>query len=297
MKIDYVVPYVDSSKQQWINLYNKYKNDFLGDKKEFQKRFDTNPLFKYSFRGIEKFMPWINNVFLIVQDYDQIPDFINREKVKIILHEQFIPKQFLPTFNANTIEMFLHNIKELSNLFIYGNDDTYIFNDCKISDFFIDACPRNNIRFVKSENDTYSRMMINLNNSVWKKIYNRNFYSNSGYFTTFHVQQPYSKLINKKIFDEFADDILKNLSHFRNEKQFTQVLFSLYFYEITHGKFSNPSLSSKYFNLSLYADKVKKEIHNIKEQLICLNNGDVNSNSSLMPELEKIFDDKSIYEI
>lgn len=104
------------------------------------------------------------------------------------MHEEFIPKQFLPTFNANTIEMFMHRIEGLSELFIYGNDDTYVFNHCSQTDFFIDAFPRNNIRFVKTENDSYSRMLMNLNDQIWRKIYGIRFSRTDGYFTNFHVQ-------------------------------------------------------------------------------------------------------------
>ena len=292
MKVDYVVPYVDSSKPAWKELYLKYSHDFLEGNKEFIKRFDVNPLFKFSLRGISQFIPWINQLILIVQSYDQVPDFIDTNKVRIVLHEEFIPSKFLPTFNANTIEMFLHNIDGLSELFIYGNDDTYVFNNCEYGDFFDGVFPRNNIRFVKTENDSYSRMLINLNNKVWNKVYGKDFPHDDGYFTTFHVQQPYSKKINLRIFNLFKDEIDRYLGPFRNEKQFTQVLFALYFSKITNEKYLNNQIKSRYFNLSLNTKKVIDNLQTLKEQLVCLNNGDKESNLAVEPLFETIFKNK-----
>ena len=192
--------------------------------------------------------------------------------------------------------MFLHNIPGLSELFIYGNDDTYVFNNCEYNDFFTGAFPRNNIRFVKSENDSYSRMLINLNNKVWNKIYGKNFPRNDGYFTTFHVQQPYSKRINSRIFNLFKDEIGRYLGPFRNERQFTQVLFALYFSKITNQKYLNNQIKSRYFNLSLNTKTIVDNFFAIKEKLVCLNNGNEESNSAVKPLFETIFKDKSNYE-
>jgi hypothetical protein len=53
-----------------------------------------------------------------------------------VKHEDYIPKEYLPTFNANTIELNFHRIKELSEHFVYFNDDTFITNYMNESDFF-----------------------------------------------------------------------------------------------------------------------------------------------------------------
>jgi hypothetical protein len=71
----------------------------------------------------------------------QVPDYINTEKVKIVYHKDIIPEKFLPTFNASTIEMFLHRIKDLKNHFLFFNDDTLLINACQEEDFFKDGKP------------------------------------------------------------------------------------------------------------------------------------------------------------
>lgn len=66
MNIDYLILYVDSSDPAWRLEYSKYEHLNKQSKKENKRRFDGNILFKYQFRGIEKYMPWINRVFLVV---------------------------------------------------------------------------------------------------------------------------------------------------------------------------------------------------------------------------------------
>ena len=45
--------------------------------------------------------------------------------------EEFIPKEYLPTFNSNVIEMNLHRIENLSEKFILFNDDLFILRKIK----------------------------------------------------------------------------------------------------------------------------------------------------------------------
>ena len=65
---------------------------------------------QYIFRGIDLFMPYVRKIFLIVSNIEQVPSWLNTEKVNIVLHKDFIPDTLLPTFNSTTIEMFLPNI-------------------------------------------------------------------------------------------------------------------------------------------------------------------------------------------
>ena len=66
------------------------------------------------------------------------PSWLNvaNEKIVVVKHEDFIPKEYLPTFNSHTIELNLHRIKGLSEYFIYFNDDTFILDKLQEKDFF-----------------------------------------------------------------------------------------------------------------------------------------------------------------
>lgn len=125
-KIDIVLTWVDGNDPDW----KKEKEDCLR-KQNVEKisdshiRFESWDNLQYWFRAVERFMPWVNKIFFIT--YGHLPDFlkIDHPKLQIVKHEDYIPKQYLPTFNSNTIEMNLHRIPQLSEDFILFNDDLF----------------------------------------------------------------------------------------------------------------------------------------------------------------------------
>ena len=66
---------------------------------------------KYWFRGVEKFAPWVNNVYFVTCGH--YPEWLNLEhpKLRFVRHEDFIPKECLPTFSSRPIDMNLHRIE------------------------------------------------------------------------------------------------------------------------------------------------------------------------------------------
>lgn len=67
MRIDYVVPYVDDTDPVWRRLFEENSQFNKHGKKETSLRFAENKTFKYVFRGIEKHMPWVGDIILLVQ--------------------------------------------------------------------------------------------------------------------------------------------------------------------------------------------------------------------------------------
>jgi hypothetical protein len=55
--------------------------------------------------------------------------------VSIVDHTEIIPKELLPTFSSNTIELFLHKVPGLSEHFLFANDD-FFFGRPVSPDFF-----------------------------------------------------------------------------------------------------------------------------------------------------------------
>ena len=123
MNIDFVVMWVDGNDLSWQDKMLSYK----GTKEQRDPtRFRDWDIFKYWFRSVENFAPWVHRVFLITDN--QIPSWINdsHSKLKVIDHKDFIPAEFLPTFNSHTIELNIHRIKGLSEHFVVFNDDMFI---------------------------------------------------------------------------------------------------------------------------------------------------------------------------
>lgn len=90
-KIDYVIPFVDPTIKRWRETVNYYLKRSHLDKDEFSKRFNNNGLFKYVFRSLEKNMPWIGKLILVVQSEEHIPKWVDKSSVTIVTHKDFIP--------------------------------------------------------------------------------------------------------------------------------------------------------------------------------------------------------------
>ena len=173
-KIDFVITWVDGSDEKWLaekrafaegrpliektsstskrafaenQPSTKNQPSIIGRPSLEKPRFDSSDLrfrndfdfLKYWFRGVEKFAPWVNRIFFVTAGH--LPDWLNPDhpKLKIIHHSDFIPKEFLPTFNSHTIENNLHRIAELSENFVYFNDDFYLLRKTRSEDFFKDG--------------------------------------------------------------------------------------------------------------------------------------------------------------
>ena len=143
-KVDIVVPWVDGNDPEWLKVKSKYQSldasSPVTDARDNRYRdWDT---IRFLFRGIERHMPWVNNVFLIT--WGHLPSWINpnAEKLRIVKHSDYIPEKYLPTFCSHTIELNLHRIKDLSEQFIYFNDDLLVMRDTSKEDFFHNGLPR-----------------------------------------------------------------------------------------------------------------------------------------------------------
>ena len=145
-KIDIVVTYLNERDPQWRQDFQYWKDKEIKEHKaqasnrqafgeERTREWDA---FKYWFRAVEKNCSWVNKVFLIVQNGRHIPEWLNRNnpKLRIVYHDEFIPKDLLPTFNAMTIGIYMSNIKDLSDNFIVSDDDYYFLNAIAEDRFF-----------------------------------------------------------------------------------------------------------------------------------------------------------------
>lgn len=138
-KIDFVVTWLDSNDVEWKKEYIYYKTGAIGDMGV--GRFRDMNIFQYWFRAVERFAPWVNKVYLITNG--KFPDWINKNNPKLVLvrHEDYIPKEYLPTFNSVTIELHMHRIKGLSETFVYFNDDMILNSPITPDYFFHNGLP------------------------------------------------------------------------------------------------------------------------------------------------------------
>lgn len=119
--IDLILPWVDGNDPAWRAEKNKYDTKH----KASDVRFQSWDNLQYVFRGIEKNMPWVHKVFLVT--WGHIPKWLDTscKKLTIVKHSDYIPAQYLPTFNSNVIEMNYFRISDLSENYILFNDDLF----------------------------------------------------------------------------------------------------------------------------------------------------------------------------
>ena len=138
--IDFVVLWVDGNDPAWLAERQKYAPQTVLQDGGINRYRDWD-LMRYWFRAVETFAPWVNKVFFVT--WGHIPDFMNihAPKLRIVKHEDFIPQQYLPTFNTRSIDLNLFRIPDLSESFVYFNDDMFLIRPAKPEDFFYNGLP------------------------------------------------------------------------------------------------------------------------------------------------------------
>ena len=139
-EIDIVVLWVDGSDPAWLAQKMKYQPPESKDSNSVNRYRDWG-LMCYWFRAIEKFAPWVRKIHFVT--WGHVPAFLNLDapKLHVVRHDEFIPAEYLPTFNANTIEMNIHRIPDLAEQFIYFNDDIFLLGPHSPEDFFRNGLP------------------------------------------------------------------------------------------------------------------------------------------------------------
>ena len=140
IKIDLVYLWVDDKDEEWQKKRHYWANK-LGvacSEENNDCRYSNNDELKYSLRSAEMYAPWINKIFIVTDG--QVPEWLdtNHPKIKIVNHKDIMPEDCLPCFNSNALETCIDNIPDLSEYFLYANDDMFFASPVKPEDFFTD---------------------------------------------------------------------------------------------------------------------------------------------------------------
>jgi len=277
--MDIVLTYVNGLDREWQKSYS----DCIG-KPVNQKRFRDWGTLKYLLRGIEKYMPFIRNVYLVVSSESQVPSWAVGTDLKIVLHRDIIPSDFLPTFNSATIEMFLHKIPGLDEEYIYFNDDIYPVSPSKPEDFFVDGkiCARpalmwftafNLFRKHTRNSDALARRAAGL--------------KPSGFFRRpQHTCSPMLRTICDRLYRKEEKAILESISPTREFYNVNQYIFTDYMYYC--GLTVNRRQSNRHFSLATAGlDQICEFLMSPDRRFVCIN--DVN-----MPDEKYVYMRKTL---
>lgn len=267
--MDIVITYVNGLDPEWQKDYsNCVGTDML------TKRYRDWGTLPYLLRGIAECMPFVENVFLVVARESQVPAWVNRDTVRVVLHRDFIPDRFLPTFNSTAIEMFMHRIEGLSEEYIYFNDDFFPLMPCQPTDFFLGGkasvymkyhlCTFNNIyRTHSKHSDRLARRACGVKSSIF-------------YVRPQHTCAPMLKSVCEELYECQADTIQASVTPLRKRENFSQYVFTDYAYFT--GRTFNQKISNRHISLAMTTIKSLTEaILHPTSKVACIN--DVN-----MPE-------------
>ncbi|ORX36186.1 hypothetical protein BCR36DRAFT_407690 [Piromyces finnis] len=131
--ISIVYTWVDGSDVDFLDLKSKYN----GGVRKANSRDRSADELRYSLRSLEKYLPWHRgDIFLCTSQ--QIPKWMDtsNSRIKLIYHKDIFPEHVYPTYDSNTIELFLDKIPGITERFIYFNDDLFLNNYVHPSFFF-----------------------------------------------------------------------------------------------------------------------------------------------------------------
>jgi hypothetical protein len=212
-------------------------------------------------------MPFIRKVHLVVSGESQVPEWLNRDEVNVVLHKDIIPAQLLPTFNCNPIEMHLQNIEDLDEEYLYFNDDIFPLIECKPTDFF-----RNGKGVIKMSHhlfhfDMFKQICHNSNRVARKAL---GLKPSVLFLRPQHVCTPMLRSEVQEVYNIAKDEILSSMTTTRSSKNINQYLFLNYMF--LKGKIINERLSKKHFSVGVVSgDKLRKFIEHPTHKLTCIN--------------------------
>ncbi|MGW0084049.1 stealth family protein [Streptomyces sp. NPDC003393] len=131
--IDVVYTWVDDSDPVWRaskdaarRILTQDAGGSLHEQAANDARYTSRDELRYSLRSIHQYAPWVHNIYLVTAG--QVPRWLNTEYpgLRVVDHRDiFSDPMALPTFNSHAIESQLHHIEELSDHFLYLNDDVF----------------------------------------------------------------------------------------------------------------------------------------------------------------------------
>lgn len=303
LQIDFVVTWLDSSDPEWQEFLNHYSQKSKGDKEK--ALFRSTDFFVYWFRAVEKYAPWVHKVYLVTNG--KFPDWINKDcpKLELVKHADYIPEEFLPTFNSRTIEVHMHRIKGLSEHFVYFNDDMllnapvepeYYFRNGLPCDINNETCFNVPIYTPKDKFGNYISMLADI--GVINRHFNRRetvrkspkrwFGPHLGIkglimsaillnkrlfvgFSNYHTEQTYLKSVFEELWEKEPDVLKASCTRFREDNTVNPYIFR--YWQLAKNLFFPLRRKSTFYFLieRTVVNQIEHTLQKEKSISICLN--------------------------
>ena len=314
MEIDLVYLWVDGSDPAW----QAKRAAFTGDLPENTEinckgRYANNDELKYSLRSVEKYAPWIRKIFIVTDG--QTPGWLNTQnpKIKIIDHKDILPPEYLPCFCSPTIEYHLYKIQDLSEHFLYANDDMFINKPVSPDTFFgADRLPiirmkqwtrprlalmflQERILKIKKTLTPYNRALLNAKELVTKK------YGSCNSLLPHHnidayIKHDFREAVEKKIKKELNPQFEKGM---RGDNYIQRIVLQHIALAEKRGHILRVSPIKESFHACIYLENDYKKILKYKPMMFCMNDSEYagdGDREKLKAWLSSYFPNKSSFE-
>ncbi len=136
--IDVVYTWVDGSQAEFQEQLRHFRELECCEDYESvgENRFYNNEELRFSLRSLERYAPWVRNVYIVTND--QVPHWLDTSHPRLALVSQkslFSRGDWLPIFNSHAIEWQMSRIPGLAKRFLYFNDDMFLGGPVTLSDF------------------------------------------------------------------------------------------------------------------------------------------------------------------
>lgn len=138
LRIDVVYTWVNDRDPDWRKMYTGARGpskNHGGEDAQSLSRFTSRDELRYSIRSVMRYLPWVGTIHVFSNC--KPPDWFEAsDRLRWVMHEDVIPDRYLPTFNSHAIEACLHLLPDLSEHFLYFNDDFFVNQSLPKSFFF-----------------------------------------------------------------------------------------------------------------------------------------------------------------
>ena len=231
-KIDAVITWVDGSEPNYQRKLKEHLSNNDTIKRQYLQANEIN----LCVASIVKYAPFIRKIFIVTDkqspSLDSVKHIVSKEKIEIVDHEEIFRDniEFLPTFNIRSIDALLFKIKDLSEKFIYFNDDMFLVKKTNPEDWFVGdkavltgnwvkTYNKKPIKIISQKIKSFFNMRPSFNASQSKAANIAGF--NSKYFKSYHCGRPQIKSVIKDFYNKNPEKLVDQIKYkFRDDRQY-----------------------------------------------------------------------------
>ena len=293
LPMDAVIAYVDGADPMW-------QQDYLAAVRQqaLTKRYRDWGTLPFLLRGIERHLPFIDRVFLVVSRESQVPSWADRSWLQVVLHADIIPAAYLPTFTSTTIELFLHRIPGLSEQFLYFNDDMFPLMDAVEADFFPGGRPAMGFSRHLWAGNLYKRQTRNADRLARAALGQR---SGLFFLRPQHTCSPMLRSVSEEAFRRLEPQLLATITPLRDVRNVNQYLFLDY--ALLSGRGVARRISNLHVSLAATTpERLAEAIVSPSRTMVCINDVELSPEryealrSAMLAAFSQHFPTKSVYE-